>query len=1010
MLLQPRKIVCNADLFICEPRMESFINNMKLNEKFTSFSTLNRIKSNIQNEFKSLPQNINISNCIVMVDSQQQMDLFCIIANAQSSNEIDIIKLKHALQNTRHIDIINDWLKGDKFVISSGMNVHHLQKHALNRFIKYEILSELSGMVVQQSYANNGQPMKLGNDIIDMISIYHDWAPQNGHISPMRISYDMSINYKYLFNITNASNVVKVNLKQQLQNDKIEPCSLLLDTGLGRIGRPYICILDNKLKLAAEQFQLVDEECEKVNTFQHAAYNINKPISRPQCIESDYCIVGYNIYMSCVINITEWEYKQIYACQDDQTQRHKMYQLINDKYKERIIRDPLYYDNLMVAYHVEVFTAQSHSTESLDNIMRITSNGKEYYIELRDMDVYHQRKQHMKDVIATNCRNLTGRLQNQKAQRDTLNLKIDRLKTIIETLQIVLDKTQPTNKKNNKIIQNATLQIKQHHKEMMQYQKQIKSSIEISRKLTQQFDACETIHAKMQFGVEPINVIHKLIPIKGERQIGLQDMEVSFIKRGRNFWSRKRILQRAKNVTFIDNKIEHMNIINMKSGNINGQSRYKLTGKYYEDKLSKISQAYRTKKIISYISSLKSQNRSIVGTISSQINQKGINFNYKYMDVIKTCTEHNRNELPPFNWQQEQTSDIMCKWLPYIQKILFIDRKQRKIWATNNKIDIKPGQGDQTCINDTIVQLFNSTLPYKIIDAKSTSAGKHQIGPKQRPQSQPHNFKQEYRLYKGDTYKLVIIVSRSILNNQMEQEELLHTSIVEFLDTKLICIVPNFKIEPFNWDLMGLSTTRNRNISDPTSFEMTLKRQITKILKEDIIYKHLCEKFINGSINSHRASKYTNKMFMINKRKRKSELISSNIMRLISKIYNANKNTCNSNGNLELSNLMFKISRDETAKSANKWRPIWQIRKLSQIESKCHIHALNNTESRYKDSISIYDMQKYLSTNNYDDVGDFNRFFDIHNAPYSWIIPQAKSEPPYLKNAEQLKLPDLEPL
>ena len=68
------------------------------------------------------------------------------------------------------------------------MDVYQLQKHSLNRFIKYEILNELSGMNVQRSFTNNGQSMKLGNDIIDMINSYHDNSSPNQHLKPMRIS------------------------------------------------------------------------------------------------------------------------------------------------------------------------------------------------------------------------------------------------------------------------------------------------------------------------------------------------------------------------------------------------------------------------------------------------------------------------------------------------------------------------------------------------------------------------------------------------------------------------------------------------------------------------------------------------------------------------------------------------------------------------------------------------------------------------------------------------------
>ena len=100
-------------------------------------------------------------------------------------------------------------------------------------------------------------------------------------------------------------NVVKINLKEQLQQDKIHSCNMLLDIGLGK---PCIRIMDNKLKLAAEQFQLIEDQNEKVNTFQHAVYNINKPIDGPQSIGSDHSIMGYNIYMSCVVNIKEEEY------------------------------------------------------------------------------------------------------------------------------------------------------------------------------------------------------------------------------------------------------------------------------------------------------------------------------------------------------------------------------------------------------------------------------------------------------------------------------------------------------------------------------------------------------------------------------------------------------------------------------------------------------------------------------------------------------------------------------
>ena len=1020
MFMKPRKTICNTDLFISEPCMERYVNSMKINDKFTSCAALNRIKSTLQNEFKSLPQIINTANCPVMVESQQQVELFGIIANAQTSNEIDIIKLKHAFQNTRHIDIINDWLKGDKYVVSSGMDVYQLQKHSLNRFLKYEILNELSAMNVQRSFTNNGHPMKLGNDIIDMISSYHDNSSPNEQLKPMRISYETSINYKYLFNIRNASNVVKINLKKQLQQDKIQSCNLLLDI---RLGKPCIRIMDNKLKLAAEQFQLIEDPNEKVNTFQHAVYNINKPIG-PQSIGPDHSIVGYNIYMSCVVNIKEQEYDQIYACKDVETQTQKMYQIINAKYKEHIIQDPLYYDNLMVAYHIEVFSAQSQTSKSLDNItMRILNNEKEHDIMLDNNNVYHQRKQEMKDIIATNCRNLTGRLQNLKAQRDNFNLEIQRLQTIMQQLQNILDNLHPTNNENNEIIQDVTIKIQNHHKEMVKYQKQIKANIQISKNLTEQFDACETIHRKMEFGCDPINVIHKLIAIKSERQTGLQYIQVSFIKRGQKLASRsiRRIPPVKKSETFTSNKIEHMNIINMKSGNINGHSRYKLTGKYYEDKLNKISQAYRTKKTISYISSLESQNSLTVDTISSQINQKGINFNYKYMDVIKTCTEHNRLVTPPFNWQQEQTSDIMCKWLPDIKKILFFDREQRKIWVTNTALDIKREQEDKKSINDTILKLLNSmpnsTLPYRLIYSKPSSYGNIST---QQPHSQPHNFKQKYRLYKSHTYKLISIISRSIINNQMEQEPLLHTSIVEFLDTKTICIVPNFKIEPFNWDLMGVSTTRNRNISDPNSIEMTLKREITKILKEDLIYKHLCSKYINANTNNPRylppskimdvdwihTPKY--KIFMFNKKKRINQLISSNIMRLISKFYNANKYPNNSYGNMALSNLMFKVSHDGPVESGNTWRPIWQMKQLSQIESKCHLYALNYKDRRYKHSISIYDIQRYLTNNSHvDEKGDFNRFFDIFNAPDTSIVRQTNPKPLYLQNAEQLQLPDL---
>ena len=207
-----------------------------------------------------------------------------------------------------------------------------------------------------------------------------------------------------------------------------------------------------------------------------------------------------------------------------------MYQIINAKYKEHIIQDPLYYDNLMVAYHIEVFRAQSQTSKSLDNItMRILNNEKEHDIMLDNNDVYHQRKQEMKDIIATNCRNLTGRLQTLKAQRNNLNLKIQRLKTIMQQLQNVLDNTQPTNNENNEIIQDVTIKIQNHHKEMVKYQKQIKANIQISKNLTEQFDACETIHRKMEFGCDPINVIHKLIAIKSERQTGLQYIQVSFI-------------------------------------------------------------------------------------------------------------------------------------------------------------------------------------------------------------------------------------------------------------------------------------------------------------------------------------------------------------------------------------------------------------------------------------------------------------------------------------------------
>ena len=254
----------------------------------------------------------------------------------------------------------------------------------------------------------------------------------------------------------------------------------------------------------------------------------------------------------------------------------------------------------------------------------------------------------------------------------------------------------------------------------------------------------------------------------------------------------------------------------------------------------------------------------------------------------------------------------------------------------------------------------------------------------------------------------------------MEQEPLLHTSIVEFLDTKTICIVPNFKIEPFNWDLMGVSTTRNRNISDPNSIEMTLKREITKILKEDLIYKHLCSKYINANTNNPRylppskimdvdwihTPKY--KIFMFNKKKRINQLISSNIMRLISKFYNANKYPNNSYGNMALSNLMFKVSHDGPVESGNTWRPIWQMKQLSQIESKCHLYALNYKDRRYKHSISIYDIQRYLTNNSHvDEKGDFNRFFDIFNAPDTSIVRQTNTKPLYLQNAEQLQLPDL---
>lgn len=1024
MFIKPRKTLCNADLFISEPCMERYVNNMNINDKFTSCAALNRIKTTLQNEFKSLPQSINTTNCPVMVDSQQQVELFDIIANTKTSNEIDIIKLKHALQNTRHIDIINDWLKGDKYVVSSGMDVYQLQKHSLNRFIKYEILNELSGMNVQRSFTNNGQSMKLGNDIIDMINSYHDNSSPNQHLKPMRISHETSINYKYLFNITNASNVVKINLKEQLQQDKIHSCNMLLDIELGK---PCIRIMDNKLKLAAEQFQLLEDQNEKVNTFQHAVYNINKPIDGPQSIGSDHSIMGYNIYMSCVVNIKEEEYDQIYACKDAEMQRQQMYQIINDKYKEHIIRDPLYYDNLMVAYHIEVFRAQSQTSKLLDNItMRILNNEKEHDIMLDNTDDYHRRKHEMKDIIATNCRTLTGRLQNLKAQRDNLNLKIQHLQTIMQQLQISLGNTQPTNNENNEIIQNVTIKIKNLHKEMIKYQKQIKSSIQISKNLTDQFDACETIHRKMEFGCDPIIVTHKLIAIKRERQTGLQYIQVSFIKRGRKFPNRsiRHIPPGKKSETFTSNKIEHMNIINMKSGNINGQSRYKLSGKYYEDKLNKISQAYRTKKTISYISSLESQNNLTVDTISSQINQKGINFNYKYIDVIKTCTEHNRLVTPPFNWQQEQTSNIMCKWLPDIKKILFFDREQRKIWVTKTAINNHRQQEEKKCINDTILKLFNSmpnsTLPYRLIYTKPSSYGNIST---QQPHSQPHNFKQKYGLYKSHTYKLVSIISRSIINNQMEQEPLLHTSIVEFLDTKTRCIVPNFKIESFNWDLMGTPTTRNHNISDPNSIEMTLKREITKILKEDLIYKHLCTKYINATTKNPRyipssttidvdsMHTTTYKIFMVNKKKRISQLISSNIMRLISKFYNSNKYPNISYGNMELSNLMFKVSHDRPLESRNAWRPIWQMSQLSHIESKCHLYALNNKDWRYKHSISIYDIQRYLINNSHvDEKGDFNRFFDIFNAPYTSIVRQTNTKPLYLQNAEHLQLPDLEAL
>ena len=79
MFIKPRKTLCNADLFISEPCMERYVNSMKINDKFKSRADLNRIKTTLQNEFKSLPQSINTTNCPVMVDRQQQVELFGIM-------------------------------------------------------------------------------------------------------------------------------------------------------------------------------------------------------------------------------------------------------------------------------------------------------------------------------------------------------------------------------------------------------------------------------------------------------------------------------------------------------------------------------------------------------------------------------------------------------------------------------------------------------------------------------------------------------------------------------------------------------------------------------------------------------------------------------------------------------------------------------------------------------------------------------------------------------------------